>query len=46
MFAYLVNSGSESVSVYTIDSTTGALTPANGSAIATGTQPTAIALSD
>jgi 6-phosphogluconolactonase len=45
-FAYVVNSGSDTVSVYTIDATSGALSPIGGSPFATGTQPTAIAISD
>lgn len=46
MFTYVVNSGSDTVSIYAIEATTGALTPINGSVIATGTQPAAIAISD
>jgi 6-phosphogluconolactonase len=46
MFAYVVNAGSGSVSVYTIDANTGALSPIGGSPFATGTQPAAIAISD
>jgi 6-phosphogluconolactonase len=46
MFAYAVNSGSDTVSVYSIDATTGVLTPIIASPIATGTQPVAIAISD
>jgi 6-phosphogluconolactonase (cycloisomerase 2 family) len=45
-FTYAVNSGSDTVFVYSIDATTGALTPINGSSISTGTQPSAIAISD
>jgi 6-phosphogluconolactonase len=45
-FAYVVNTGSGTVSVYSIDATSGALTAINGSEIATGTQPSAIAISD
>jgi hypothetical protein len=40
------NSGADTVSVYAINATTGALTPINGSAVFTGMQPTAIAISD
>jgi DNA-binding beta-propeller fold protein YncE len=46
MFTYVVNSGSDTVSVFAIDATSGALTPIGGSPFATGTQPAAIAISD
>jgi 6-phosphogluconolactonase (cycloisomerase 2 family) len=46
MFTYVVNSGADTIFVYSIDATTGALTPIGGSPFATGTQPTAIAISD
>jgi len=46
MFAYVVNAGADSVSVYAIKATNGALTPIAGSPFVTGTQPTAIAISD
>jgi len=45
-FAYVVNMGADSVSAYTIDATTGALSPISGSPLATGTQPAAIVISD
>jgi 6-phosphogluconolactonase len=45
-FSYVVNSGSDTVSVFAIDATTGALTPISGSPFTTGTQPMAIAISD
>lgn len=41
-FAYVANMGSGSISVYTIDSTTGALTP--GAAVAAGTSPMSVTI--
>jgi 6-phosphogluconolactonase len=46
MFAYVVNEGGGTVSVYAIGATSGALTPIGGSTIVTGTQPSAIAISN
>ena len=44
-FAYVANSGSDNVSAFTIDATTGALTPVTGLPIAAGTRPFSIAVS-
>ena len=44
-FAYVPNHGSNTVSAYTIDATTGALTSVAGSPFATGTGPFAVAVS-
>ncbi|MGO9038589.1 MAG: beta-propeller fold lactonase family protein, partial [Steroidobacteraceae bacterium] len=46
MFAYVANAGSDTVSVYAIDATTGELSPIGGSPFVTGTSPAAIAISD
>jgi 6-phosphogluconolactonase len=42
----VVNTGSDTVSVYAIDAAGGALSPISGSPFVTGTQPAAIAISD
>ena len=44
-FAFVTNSGSNNVSAYTINATTGALTAVAGGAVAAGTTPTAAAVS-
>jgi 6-phosphogluconolactonase (cycloisomerase 2 family) len=44
-FLYVVNGRANSISVYAIDPTTGALTPINGSPFATAVSPISIALS-
>src|SRR5882762_3665144 len=41
-FAYVVNTGSSDISGYTIDATTGALTPVPGSPFPTGFSPEAV----
>jgi YVTN family beta-propeller protein len=43
-FAYVANQNSNDVSVYRIDSTTGALTQVAGSPFAAGTNPRSIAI--
>ena len=43
-FAYVSNSGSANVSAYTINTTSGALTPVAGSPFAAGTQPLGVAV--
>jgi hypothetical protein len=43
-FAYVANEGSNNVSAYTIDSTTGALSPMAGSPFAAGTGPSSVAI--
>lgn len=44
-FAYVANAGSNSVSAFTINPTTGALTPVAGSPFAAGTQPHSVTIS-
>ncbi|MGH7985387.1 MAG: hypothetical protein ACREQX_03765, partial [Candidatus Binataceae bacterium] len=41
-FAYVANEGSGNVSAYTIDATTGALTPISGSPFAAGADPISV----
>jgi 6-phosphogluconolactonase len=43
-FAYVTNEGSSSVSAYTIDGTTGALSPVPGSPFAAGLSPSSVAV--
>lgn len=43
-FAYVANNGSANVSAYTIDATTGALTPIPGSPFDAGTSPASVAI--
>jgi len=43
-FAYVANQGSNSVSAYTIDNATGALSPVPGSPFAAGTNPSSVAV--
>ena len=43
-FAYVGNAHSDTVSAYTIDATTGALSPMNGLPVATGSSPYAVAV--
>src|SRR5262249_20600847 len=43
-FAYVANSGSNNVSAYTIDSTTGALIPVPGSPFAAGVKPASVVI--
>ena len=43
-FAYVANDSSGSISVYAVDTTTGALTPVSGSPFAAGNQPRSIAI--
>ena len=43
-FAYVVNEGSDSVSAYIIDNTTGALSPVTGSPFAAGLGPRSVAI--
>jgi len=43
-FAYVANDNSNDISVYAVDSTTGALTPVSGSPFAAGNQPRSIAI--
>lgn len=43
-FAYVANSGSNTVSAYTIDATSGALTPAAGAPFGTGISPHGVAV--
>jgi len=43
-FVFAVNDGSNNLSVYKINSTTGALTPVAGSPFATGNSPYALAI--
>jgi 6-phosphogluconolactonase (cycloisomerase 2 family) len=42
--AYVANEDSNDISVYTINTTTGMLTPAAGSPFAAGSQPRSIAI--
>jgi 6-phosphogluconolactonase (cycloisomerase 2 family) len=44
LFAYVANDNSNDISVYAVDPTTGALTPANGSPVAAGNKPRSIAI--
>jgi 6-phosphogluconolactonase len=43
-FVYVANQGSNNVSAYTLEGTTGALTPLAGSPFAAGNQPSAVAI--
>jgi 6-phosphogluconolactonase len=43
-FAYVANDNSNDISVYAVDPTTGALTPASRSPFAAGNQPRSIAI--
>src|SRR5712692_5008509 len=43
-FAYVANAGSNNVSAYTIDSTTGVLSPVPGSPFAAGSEPLSVAV--
>jgi 6-phosphogluconolactonase len=43
-FAYVTNSGSNNVSAYTVNATTGTLTPVAGSPFATGSTPYSVAV--
>jgi 6-phosphogluconolactonase (cycloisomerase 2 family) len=45
-FAYAANSNSNTLTAYTVDPNSGALTPQSGSPFATGSLPVAVAISN